>query len=442
MCNVCIMGASFETGNQGVSALAASLAGLVRKVKPDASICFFIGSRQQGFGEVNISGEKIKYRVQNYRLSPRASLQDHLIWIFALACLQRILPSRGLRARITASNPCLKTLYEMDFVGDIHGGDSFSDIYGLKRLLFSVAIPDFIALLLGKKLVLFPQTYGPYRSSAAKAIARFIVKRAKYVLSRDEAGINQIRDLVGNAYGERIFFCPDVAFSMPPKSPSRVAISPPLSKGTSRPKIVGFNINGLVYHGGYNRNNMFELRYDYRSFVHKLARRILKVTNFDVLLVPHTFAPNGHVESDPAACKAVFVSIPDEFRERVHMVTEEYDQSEIKGIIGLCDFFIGSRMHACIAALSQSIPTIGIAYSQKFKGVFGSVGLDDMVLDARLLDEEKTMTRVLELLQDTRRHEELRDKVAKAKQVLENVFRQILSQDNGLTRGSIYPSRC
>ena len=51
-------------------------------------------------------------------------------------------------------------------------------------------------------------------------------------------------------------------------------------------------------------------------------------------------------------------------------------------------------MHACIAALSQAIPALGIAYSDKFRGVFESVGVGHLVADPRHLDESS----LLELL--------------------------------------------
>ncbi|MGZ8831280.1 MAG: polysaccharide pyruvyl transferase family protein, partial [Thermoanaerobaculia bacterium] len=54
-------------------------------------------------------------------------------------------------------------------------------------------------------------------------------------------------------------------------------------------------------------------------------------------------------------------------------------------IIGLCDFFVGARMHACIAALSQSIPTVAIAYSDKYTGVLESIGVGQLVADPRHL---------------------------------------------------------
>ena len=69
--------------------------------------------------------------------------------------------------------------------------------------------------------------------------------------------------------------------------------------------------------------------------------------------------------------------------------THRVEVSEIKGLIGLCHFFIGSRMPACIAALSQGVPAVGIAYSQKFRGVFDTVGPGELVLNARELTAEE-----------------------------------------------------
>ena len=118
---------------------------------------------------------------------------------------------------------------------------------------------------------------------------------------------------------------------------------------------------------------MFNLKMDYKLFVHELSEAILKKTNANLLLIPHTFAAHGHVESDPDACAEVFTALSPVYKGRIQMIAGEYDQHAIKGIIGCCDFFIGSRMHACIAALSQKIPTAAVAYSKKFKGVFDSI---------------------------------------------------------------------
>jgi polysaccharide pyruvyl transferase WcaK-like protein len=60
----------------------------------------------------------------------------------------------------------------------------------------------------------------------------------------------------------------------------------------------------------------------------------------------------------------------------------------------MCDFFVGSRMHACIAALSQGIPTVGVAYSRKFAGVFDIVGAADWVVDGRTATDGEAVERI------------------------------------------------
>ncbi len=147
--------------------------------------------------------------------------------------------------------------------------------------------------------------------------------------------------------------------------------------------MIGINVNGLMYNGGYNRANMFGLKLDYRTFLPELIATLLKEGRDEVWLVPHTYGPPDSVQSDPEACRKVRSALDASLQQRVRIVTGEYDQHEIKAIIGRCDFFIGSRMHACIAALSQGIPCVGVAYSMKFAGVFESAGIRDWVVDGR-----------------------------------------------------------
>jgi polysaccharide pyruvyl transferase WcaK-like protein len=53
--------------------------------------------------------------------------------------------------------------------------------------------------------------------------------------------------------------------------------------------------------------------------------------------------------------------------------------SEAKTYIAGMDFFMGARMHSCIAAFSSGVPVIPMAYSRKFAGLFGSLGYDETV---------------------------------------------------------------
>jgi len=377
--NVCFQGSSLDTGNLGCCALTASFIKLVFDAKPNARLNLLYGNRTNGVQSLEVSGKTVEVSIVNYRLSPKARINEHLFWILLLALLQRIIPITSVRNVIIRSNRWLRTLHTADFVGEIRGGDGFSDIYGLRRFLLGI-IPCLIAVLMRKELVLLPQTYGPFKSRIVRAIARFILFRTHRIFARDMESIELVRKLLRRKSKDKVIeFCPDLAFTLEAALPEEPDIHPPLDRNKSAP-LIGLNISGLLYVGGFTRNNMFGLSVEYKEFIHVLFKELMKRTNAHVLLVPHVFW--GGVEGDELqVCRQFIQSMDERYAERVHVVNQEYDQSQIKGVIGQCDFFIGSRMHACIAAMSQGVPTVGLAYSKKFRGVFQSIGVERLVVD-------------------------------------------------------------
>jgi polysaccharide pyruvyl transferase WcaK-like protein len=116
-----------------------------------------------------------------------------------------------------------------------------------------------------------------------------------------------------------------------------------------------------------------------------------------ILLVPHV-APlgdnGGEVENDLLACLETHERLSREYPGRIFVARGRYDHTQVKYIIGKCDFFVGTRMHSCIAALSQGIPAVGLAYSKKFAGVFETVEVKDLVVDMRSVATEEAVAAV------------------------------------------------
>jgi colanic acid/amylovoran biosynthesis protein len=247
------MGATFDTGNMGVSALACSLVKLFSNMDPEARIGFFVGAKSPSSHAVRLADGVVDVNIINYRMSPRAHLSEHILWLFLMAVIQKWLPF--LRSAIVGRNPALKRIAEADVVGDIRGGDSFSDIYGVRGFVMG-SLPSIIALLLDKRLILFPQTYGPYSSKTARLLARWILSRAGRILSRDKEGLDVVKAMLKTTDRKgQAEFCPDVAFALDSVPVEQPEIQPPLNRKAGAP-LVGFNINGLLYNGGYTRDNM------------------------------------------------------------------------------------------------------------------------------------------------------------------------------------------
>jgi polysaccharide pyruvyl transferase WcaK-like protein len=244
------------------------------------------------------------------------------------------------------------------------------------------------------------------------------------ILSRDQDSIKVVEQLTNGRRSAK--FCPDVAFVLESIKPTNTHIEPPLPERKTG-CLIGINVNGLVYNGGYTRANMFGLKLDYRAYVGEILRVLLRDPNNRVLLVPHTFAPDGSPESDPAASRELMNSLSGDLRSRVHLVSHPFNQNEIKGVISLCDFFIGTRMHACIAAISQCIPTAAVAYSKKFAGVFDSVGVGECVIDARTVSNEEALRRTTEIFQQREQFAKtLPPRIEAARAHLRKTFAEIL----------------
>jgi len=428
--NVCLQGASLDIGNQGCCALAASFIKLVTDSKPNAKIYLLYANRTNGVQRLEVSGKTVEVNIVNFRLSPRARISEHLFWILLLALIQRIIPISPVRNVIIRSNRWLRTLANADFVGEIRGGDSFSDIYGLRKFLIGI-VPCIIAILMRKDLILLPQTYGPFKSRITKLIARFILLRAHRIFARDTESIELVRKLLGRKGKDNVIeFCPDVAFVLESILPDKPDIQPEINQESHAP-LIGLNISSLLYIGGSTQKNTFGLKVDYKECVGVLLKELMARTKAHVLLIPHEyflFMIDGQKCNEIQVCEKERESIDERYCDRIHLVRREYNQNEIKGIIGICDFFIGSRMHACIAALSQGIPAIGLAYSKKFQGVFQSVGVGQFAVDMRERGREEIIETVISAFeQRSAIAENLKATIPEAKKQVWHVFKGMCS---------------
>lgn len=422
---ICIMGASVDTNNRGVSALAVSLVKIFKTLNPGCELSFILTSRTSKPQEIVFPEKILRIPTIRCRHSLKSAPRDHIILLFLAALFIRFIPYRKIKRVISRFFPLLNEMMNADVIADIQGGDSFSDIYGIGRFFDNVSLP-IIAILLQRRFVLLPQTYGPYKRRISQVFARWIIRNADMVFSRDNQGSVVIKKIVNNSNKITVKFSPDVAFMLDPLIVEKPVIVPELIKNDEL--LVGININGLMYNGGYTKGNMFGLKIDYKALVKDIIELMLR-RNARVLLIPHTFGGPGNVNSDPYASKTVIEQFP---REKIHLLDAEYNQSELKGIISRCDFFIGSRMHACIGALSQGIPTLGIAYSGKFIGVFESIGVGDLVIDCRKLDADSIKSYVL--LQFDNRivySERIKSKANEAKEKIIAAFSDLI-QNNRL----------
>ena len=394
-----VLGASLETSNRGVSALCAATCSLLDEHCPVDEIVLLVAARDApGTRRVLRKGGAIDVKVVCFSRGVGSGLGKSSVWALMCSLVIRLIPLRWIRTYVGRRLPIIASIDNALAVVDLFGGDSFSDIYGLRRFFFR-AVPRWIALNLQIPYILLPQTYGPYKSQLARFIARSILGPAMMIFTRtrDDAALSSVRPMTM----VQPRYCPDVAFSLIP-SPAHALPSEYRREANARDRaaMIGINVNGLLYSGGYTRNNMFGMRLDYPRFLDLLLERLLADHTVKVRIVPHTYSTSNlsQVENDLGASLRAVRSWPSG-DDRLTVLEQELDQHQLKAIIGGCDVFVGSRLHACIAALSQGVVTIGVGYSKKFVETFSTLGAADLVVDGRTFDTQQAVDRVMHLIQ-------------------------------------------
>lgn len=151
---------------------------------------------------------------------------------------------------------------------------------------------------------------------------------------------------------DRLLLGPDTAFSLERKEVEL----PKVFKNNK--KVVGINISPLVIKLEKQENNLLKS-------VQALIDKILKDTDYNVILIPHVYMKGN---SDLEALKVVKDLYKEE--ERVELLGDRvYDCEELKYVISKCNYLIAARTHASIAGYSTVVPTLVIGYSVKSKGI-------------------------------------------------------------------------
>ncbi len=291
---VCILGARLHVGNLGCRALTVSLIRGIVNERPEAEITLLYTDKRTSTFELKIDEKKVPVRVLNYRRSPLAKLPENVVGILLLAVMHRLVRLRSVRHRIESYVPWIGAIAEAEFVGQIHGGDSFTDLYGIVRLTLQT-IENCIVLLLQKPLIMLPQTYGPFDGRIAKRMGGFVLRRSALIFGRDISSVGIAVELIGSPNDVPVKHSPDVAFSLPVGGLLKSKFEPDFAKGAGQ-IVVGVNVSGLLYAGGDRKKNRFGLRESYQQVMNVLICELLTRPNVEILLIPHVLGDSK--ESD------------------------------------------------------------------------------------------------------------------------------------------------
>ena len=86
------------------------------------------------------------------------------------------------------------------------------------------------------------------------------------------------------------------------------------------------------------------------------------------MLIPHVLSPNAN-DNDLSYMKLIYGEMPEKYQSKIRIVESDPGFVGIKDFIRQCDFVVAARMHCAINAITMSVPTLLLSYSEKAKGM-------------------------------------------------------------------------
>ncbi|MCY1673811.1 polysaccharide pyruvyl transferase family protein [Pseudarthrobacter sp. SL88] len=274
-----------------------------------------------------------------------------------------------LKGLLSGSKRLRAEMAGYDVVIDTGAGDSFTDIYGLKRLTI-MTYTRFVAKLSSLPVIFAPQTIGPFKTVLGRQMARHSLRASHSVMARDSTS---------NEFASGLGFpadclATDVAFAL---------YQPELESGFPKADVV-LNISGLLWNSDAHLP-----REKYRDLSRELIERLLRCGR-KVTLLAHVL-DNPSIDNDAS----VIQDLASEFCGRVDVYTPG-DLEQVRKFIASSNIVIGARMHACLNALSVGVPAIPLAYSRKFAPLLADIGWP-YTIDLR--NDSEVVDKVVELVE-------------------------------------------
>jgi polysaccharide pyruvyl transferase WcaK-like protein len=371
--------------NKGGAAIVLSARSALKKIIPDAefTLTTFIPKYDLKMGSI-----------YNIRVVPESDknefpFQRSLLW--QLRLLRSIVWKAidklfGLNAHKLIDEKILKEYANSDIIIEI-SGDGLSGDYGAS--LMTISLPRIlICTLLEKTIVIYAQSIGPFKikwpllnrqslflSYFCGYFARFVLNKVDLITVREEITLNILKNF--GITKPPIYLTADSAFLLLPTSKEKVYEILSSYGVDHEEQIIGLSVSRSISMLQYNSKSRTDFSH-YKDVIIQIIDYLTDKLDTRIILIPHVTGP-GIMNDDRIIGAEIYQCLKN--KKKVVLISEDLTPAELKGIIGRCNLFIGSRMHANIASISMKVPTVAIGYSHKTEGIMKAAGQEAFICD-------------------------------------------------------------
>ena len=232
-----------------------------------------------------------------------------------------------------------------------------------------------------------PSSMGPFKSRLTRRVSKLVLNRLDLLSLREETSYDYVCSL--QLTKPQILLASDLAFlcDLAPKERVEEIIRVEGITRSSKP-FVGFcpSRGPMETYAFSQLMSQEDRRENYVKIMAQVIDYIAEKFDATVCLI-------SHHDGDVKLCQRIYETVI--HKERVAYLRKEYLADELKGVIGSCDMFLGSLMHSTIASTSMGVPTIAIAYADKFYRLIGkTMGQERYIIDIRSKEPKEFLTEI------------------------------------------------
>jgi len=305
-----------------------------------------------------------------------------------------------LNLRILICGRKLSGYRRADVVLDFNGDIFPSDIHPVKVAVHALEMAAIRKL--GIPVVEFVSSPGPFNTYFRRAVSKFMYNRLNVMVNREDVSSELVKQL-GVDPPVISAACPAFLLETAPAEKAKAFLAAENVDAGARP-LIGMTLCGYNLPSQRTWGHLSSFK-DLEIYVPAL-KWLLDELKANVFLLPHVYRRN------PYTIAGEFINGPDydisgklyemvegdKYGGRFKVIQGKYSSSEAKAIIGQCDMFISGRIHAAVAAMSQCVPTVVIAYGHKHRGFARVVGQEENVFQGT--DAEGLMKLAQKVWQD------------------------------------------
>lgn len=258
--------------------------------------------------------------------------------------------------------------------GFIHAYGEITAPYLMWYFLFYIRL----AKKLGKKVVIFPNSFGPFKGLTVKKQVKSVLNGVELIYAREKVSSNMLSDLLKKNIPVEM----DLGFFLKEGNESEANKILHKYHIIETDKVVGITIRPWRFPGHDNPSELYE---NYLNSIEQLVKIIIE-KGYKTIFCNQSLGPNSH-EDDRNAIQELLMRFPN--NPNLIWLNENLPCDILKSVYSKFDYFVGTRFHSIIFSLTSLVPSIAIGYGgNKAKGIMGDFSLNNYVVEIQNVNPE------------------------------------------------------